>query len=164
MARSNNSTSPVLAIVITLTIACILNLLRYPEWMEFAKPDWVLLVLFYWSLALPQRVGVGWGWCMGLILDILYYSILGQHAIAKAFVALIAVSAHRRLRLYDLWQQCIIVFMVASVDIGITVWVAQIISGSTVTIHYWQSALTSALLWPVIYILLRQLRHKKGIR
>lgn len=147
-----------------MILAYILNLITYPEWMKFAKPDWVMLVLFYWCLALPDRIGVGWGWCAGLLMDILYYTILGQHAIGKSFVALVAVSTHRRLRLYDLWQQCIVVFFVASIDIGITVWIANLVSGAVITIHYWQSALTSALLWPVIYNLLRLLRHKKGIR
>ena len=148
----------------TFVIALILNLVSYPEWMKYAKPDWVLLVLFYWCLAMPQKVGVGYGWLVGLMMDVLYYAILGQYAIAKAFVAFIASSAHQRLRLYDLWQQCFVIFIVASFDIAITVWIFHLTSGIEISILYWQSALISSLLWPVIYNLLRVLRHRTGIR
>lgn len=144
-------------------IALFLNIAQYPEWMKYAKPDWVMLVLFYWCLAVPHRIGVGCGWLSGIVLDILYYSLLGQHAVGKAFVALIAVSIHRRVRLYGLWQQCILVFIVASIDIGFTVWVYQLTANTEIRLVFWQSALTSCLIWPIVYNVLRLLRHKIGI-
>jgi rod shape-determining protein MreD len=150
-------------ILTTFVIALFLNSLPYPDWMKYAKPDWVMLVLFYWCLAVPNRIGVGYGWLSGFVMDILYYSLLGQHAIGKAFVALVAVSTHRRLRLYDLWQQCIVVFIVASIDIGITVWVYHLTEDTEIQLVFWLSALTSCLIWPVVYNLLRLLRHRSDI-
>ena len=164
MAVTSGQPSPMPVVFWTLVCALILNMVRYPEWMVYARPDWVLLVLFYWSLAIPQRVGVGTGWLTGLAMDILNYSILGQHAIAKSMVALAGVSAHRRLRLYELWQQCVVVFVIACIDIGITTWIYHLAHDTPVKLVYWQSALTSCLLWPVIYNMLRLLRHRKGIR
>jgi rod shape-determining protein MreD len=164
MIRDNGEKSPFWIILMTFVIAIILNLMPYPEWMKYAKPDWVLLVLFYWCLALPNRIGVGCGWFVGLILDVLYYSILGQHAVAKAFVAFVPAASHQRLRLYDLWQQCIVIFIVATVDIAITVWISHLVDHSEVSILNWQSALTTCLLWPLTYNVLRVLRHKRGIR
>ena len=156
--------SPFLVILITLAIALLLNIMPYPQWAKYAKPDWVLLVLFYWCLAMPHRIGVGGGWLSGMMMDILYYSLLGQHAVGKAFVALIAVSAYRKVRLYTLWQQCILVFIVASIDIGFTVWVYYVTADTEVRLVFWQSAFASCLIWPIIYNLLRFLRHKTGIR
>jgi rod shape-determining protein MreD len=161
--RKHKSRSPFWMILSTFIIALLLNMFPYPDWMKYAKPDWVLLVLFYWCLAVPERVGVGCGWLVGLAMDVLYYSLMGQHAIGKTFVALIGVYAHRRLRLYELWQQCIVVFVVATIDIAFTVWIYNITAGVEVRIIYWQSALTTCLIWPVIYTLLRQLRHRSGI-
>ena len=74
------------------------------------------------------------------------------------------VSVHRRLRLYELWQQCGVVFVIACIDIGITTWIYHLANDTPVKLVYWQSALTSCLLWPVIYNMLRFLRHRKGIR
>ena len=152
------------AILVTFFVAMILNIVSYPEWMQYAAPDWVLLVLFYWCLALPERIGVGYGWLAGLFLDILYYSILGQHAVGMAFVALIAVSGHRRIRLYELWQQCIVVLVVATISIAFRVWIYNLTSGTEIRLEFWQSALTTSLMWPVVYNILRLVRHRSGIR
>ncbi|MCY3768284.1 MAG: rod shape-determining protein MreD [Gammaproteobacteria bacterium] len=164
MARVRQTKAPAFAIFITFVLAYVLNLVNYPEWMRYAKPDWVLLVLFYWCLAVPDRVGVGTGWLAGLGLDIFYYALFGQHAVAKAFVAFVAVTDHQHLRLYALWEQCIVVFLVASVDIGITAWIYYVTANIEIQLIYWQSALASCLLWPLVYILLRGLRHRVGIR
>ncbi len=147
-------------VLVTLTIGFILNLVTYFEWMKYAKPDWVLLILFYWCLEIPDRVGVGCGWVSGLMTDILNYSLLGQHAVAKAFVAFFAVTASHRIRGYEPWRQCIVVFFIASIDIGITVSVANLTTDTEVRLVYWQSALMSALIWPFIYMTLRFLRKR----
>lgn len=163
-SRRDQPRSPYGVILATFAIALVLNILDYPEWMSHAEPDWVLLVLFYWCLATPDRIGVGAGWIVGILLDILYYALLGHHAVGKAFVALVAVSAHRRLRLYHLWQQCIVVFLVASVDIALVEWIYHLTQKAPIQVIYWQSALVTALIWPVIYNALRLLRHRTGIR
>lgn len=147
-------------VLVTLTIGFVLNLVTYFEWMKYAKPDWVLLILFYWCLEIPDRIGVGWGWVSGLVIDILNYSLLGQHAVAKAFVAFFAVAASRRIQGYDPWQQCIVVFFIASIDIAITVLIANLTTDAEVRLVYWQSALMSALIWPFIYMILRFLRKR----
>ncbi len=160
---AHTAKSPFWIILLTFVIALLLNMLPYPLWMRYAKPDWVLLVLFYWCLAMPHRVGIGCGWLSGMVMDVLYYSLLGQHAIGKAFVALIAISTHQRLRLHNLWQQCILLFIVASIDIGFTVWIYHISASTEIRLVFWQSALASCLIWPLVYNLLRLLRHRTGI-
>lgn len=143
--------------------ALALMIVEYPEWMRYARPDWVTLVLFYWCLAVPQHIGVGSGWMLGLLLDVLQFSLLGQHAVGKAFVAMVANHFHRRLRMYSLWQQCVVVFIVSSVDIAIVAWVYHLTDNAPILWQYWQSALTTTLLWPVAYYLLRRLRRRGGI-
>ena len=163
MSRYRFRKSPYGIVLVTLAIGLILDLVTYFEWMKYAEPDWVLLILFYWCLIMPDRIGVGYGWIAGLMIDILNYSLLGQHAVAKAFVALFAVTTSRRIRTYDLWQQCIIVFFISSIDIGITVWIANITGNTGIRLVYWQSALMSALLWPVIFIALRFLSMRRRV-
>lgn len=150
-------------IVLTLLAALFLNVMPYPEWAKYARPDWVTLVLFYWCLATPNRVGVGVGWLMGLLLDIMQYSLFGVQAIGKAFVALLAVSAHRRLRLYHPGQQCAVVFLIAALDIGIVAWIHHLAGDAAIRPHYWQGAIATALLWPPLSVLLRMLRRRSGV-
>ncbi len=147
----------------TLLLALFLTVLPYPEWAKFARPDWVTLALFYWCLAMPRRVGVGVGWLVGLLLDLLQYALFGQHALGKALIALVAVGAHRRLRLYPVWQQCLVVLAVSALDIAIVVWVYHLTAAAEVRLAYWQAALTTALLWPVAYTVLRKVRRYSGL-
>jgi len=67
------------------------------------------------------------------------------------------------LRLRPLWQQCAVVGVVAAADIGIVVWVHHLTGGVEVRLHYWQSAVATALLWPVAYIVMRKLRQRSGL-
>ncbi len=147
----------------SFAVAFLLTVLPYPDWMRFAVPHWVSLVLFYWCLAVPERVGVGSGWIVGLLLDLLLHTLFGVHAIAMAFVAMVGVSFHRRLRLYHLWQQCVVVFGVCAIEITFVGWIFHLTNAAELRLVYWQAAFTTALVWPVVYTLLRFLRQRSGI-
>ena len=162
MAEDTSRQSLLPLILSTFLVAYILTRFSYPDWIKYATPDWVFMVLFYWCLAIPERVGTASGWVAGLLLDVLNYSVLGQHAIAMAFVALVVVSTHRRIRLYSLWQQCLVVFVLSAVTIGIKLWVYNLAYGNEYQLAYWQAALTTSLVWPVFYGLMRYL--KKWVR
>ena len=147
----------------SFAVALTLTVLPYPDWMRFAVPHWVSLVLFYWCLAIPERVGVGSGWLAGLLLDLLLHTIFGVHALALAFVAMIGVTFHRRIRLYHIWQQCVIVLVVTTVEISFLAWVFNLIHDTGFRLQYLQAALTTALVWPVVYTLLRFFRQRSGM-
>jgi len=133
---------------------------RIPAGWRFARPDWVTLALFYWCLATPKWVGIGGGWLAGLMLDLLQYTLLGQHALGKA---LVAAMARPRLRLRPLWQQCAVVFVASSLDILIVAWAHHLAGGVDIRLHFWQSALATALLWPLAYTVMRKLRQRSGL-
>lgn len=147
----------------SIAVALLLTVIPYPEWMRFAVPHWVTLVLFYWSIALPERVGVGSGWITGLILDLLQHTLFGMNAVSKAFVTMVGGVGHRRLRMYHVWQQCIVILLIATVEIAFVSWVFHLTNRVEIRLIYWQAALTTALVWPVVYALLRFLRQRSGI-
>lgn len=147
----------------SLVAAMLLAIIPYPDWMHFAVPRWVSLVLFYWCIAIPDRVGVGSGWIVGLVMDLLLHTLLGMHAVSMAFVAMVGVTFHRRIRLYQLWQQCLMVFIITVIEIAFTGWVFHLTNGVSLDLVYWQAALTSALVWPVVYTVLRFLRQRSGM-
>ena len=74
-------------IAASLLLALLLSVWPLPLWAQWGRPEWVAMVLIYWVLALPARVGIGVCWFTGLVLDILEGSPPGQNALALGVVA-----------------------------------------------------------------------------
>jgi len=151
-------------IALTFVIALMLTMLPLPDWAHVFRPEWVAMVLIYWVLALPERIGVGVGWVMGLLLDVVKGTLLGQHALALALVAYLTHHLHQRIRVFPLWQQALFVLMLVALDQMIVLWIKGIIGQSPETWLYWLPSLTSMLLWPWVFLILRDMRRKFQVR
>jgi rod shape-determining protein MreD len=147
------------AIVTSFVVALMLTMLPLPDWAEPARPEWVAMVLIYWCMALPARVGIGVGWLMGLLVDVTRGALLGQHALALALVAYITLSLHQRLRVYPLWQQSLVVLMLVALEQLLVLWIKGVIGQSPGSWAYWLPSLTSMLLWPWMFLILRDVRR-----
>ena len=101
-------------IILTLLVALVASITPLPLSVDPFRPDWVLVVLLYWSLALPSRVNIITAWFMGLILDILLGSVLGVHAAAMALAVYIFVGNFQKIRNFSVWQQALIVGVVSA--------------------------------------------------
>ena len=98
-------------IFFTIIIALILTLLPMPGWTAWLRPAWVLLALIYWSMDKPYRVNVGTAWIVGIILDVLNGTLLGEHALALTIVIYTVVRMHSRLQMFPLLQQGLSIFL-----------------------------------------------------
>ena len=87
---------------LTLFVAFMLTIMPLPDWVVEFRPDWVTLVLIYWAMALPTKVGVTTAWLAGLMLDVSHGAILGQHALGLMLVIYIVHIQHQRLRVVSL--------------------------------------------------------------
>lgn len=147
-------------IVISFVIALILTELPLPTWAAVWRPAWIALVLIYWCMAVPQRVGVGVGWSLGLILDLLLGTLLGQHALGLSIVAFVTHKLHQRVRVLPLWQQGISVFALVLLYQMLVMWVNGIQGRPIDPWAYWAAPLTSTVLWPWTFVVLRDVRRK----
>jgi rod shape-determining protein MreD len=151
-------------LLLTFVIAQMLQMLPLPEWMQTLRPDWVALVLIYWCIAVPERVGVGIGWLVGLMLDVAQGSLLGQNALALAVVAYLAIRLHQRIRLFPLWQQAVSALLLVTLHLMLVLWIKGATERSAETWAYWLPALSSMLAWPPVFIVLRGLRRAYRVR
>ena len=60
-------------------------------------PDVLLLLLAFWGVHQPARVGMGAAFVLGLCMDVGQSSLLGQHALAYTLVLFATRLTHRRL-------------------------------------------------------------------
>ena len=146
-------------ILLTFVAAYVLAVLPLPPWLQWARPEWVALTLIYWCIALPQRVGIATGLVFGVGLDVLEGSALGQNAFALVVLALLSLILYQRLRVYSLWQQAGVVFILVGINQLICQWVQNLQGISTLPRLFLLPALSSALLWPMVLHSLRGLRR-----
>jgi rod shape-determining protein MreD len=92
-------------IATSLLGAFALNLL--PLGRQPAMPDWLALVLVFWGVHQPRRVGIGWAFGFGLLMDVHQGALLGQHALAYALLGFVAISVHRRLLWFGVAAQAV---------------------------------------------------------
>lgn len=145
-------------IVFTVFIAWALALLPMPDWAVPFRPEWTLIVLVYWAMAVPNRVGIVWCWLAGLALDVLMGSLLGQHAVALAMVGWIVARLHLQIRVFPEWQQAIVMLALVGLYEFVLFWTDGI-SGTRSEIR-WGPVITTALLWPWAMLSLRATRRR----
>lgn len=147
-------------IVASFVAALLLSMVVMPGWAAPFRPEWTVLVLIYWCLALPHRVSVGYGWLVGLCVDVLSGALLGQHALGFAVIAYLVVKLHQRLRVFPIWQQALSVMVFVALEQLLVLWVQGMIGMARESWTYWLPSIVSGLLWPWTFLLLRRLRRR----
>lgn len=147
----------------SLLVALTLRVMDWPQTLASLNPDWVMLVLVYWSLAAPERVGVGSAWLTGLFTDVMTGRLLGQHAFVYALIAYICARFHLRLRLFPMLQQMAFILLCLLVSQFMMFWLETLRGKSVLNWFYWLPSLTGALTWPLVQALLSRFNRRQSI-
>lgn len=147
-------------IALSFVIALGLAKLPMPDWAELWRPSWVALVLIYWCIAVPERTGVISGWIVGLLVDVMSGTLLGQHGLAFAVTAFAAHKLHRQMRVLPLWQQAVTVFGLVFISQLLILWTNGIKGTVFAFTAYLTVPFVSMLLWPWVFVVLRDARRR----
>jgi rod shape-determining protein MreD len=148
--------------LVTVVIALVLSISLFPVgWFEF-RPEWLGLVVFYWTFRAPAQFGILMAWCLGLLLDVLEATPLGTNALGMALIAFLVLTIHQRLRMHPLPQQCLMVFLLLGINQMLVHFIKQMLGADTAGFSYLWPALTSAVAWPFVSGLLDRLNRKLG--
>lgn len=144
----------------TFVLAALLTVFPLPAWLEAYRPEWVALVVIYWVMALPDRIGLFTAWIVGFFLDVLEGSLLGLNALALALVAYLALSLYQRMRMFTAIQQSSTILILVGIHQLLAFWVLTANSQNTApNLIFMISALSSAIVWPFVFFGLRYLRR-----
>ncbi len=149
-----------LFIALSLLAALLLNWLPWNGVWLALRPDFVALVLLYWCIHKPYRVGIGSAWIMGIFADVADASLFGQHALAYTLLAFGGVVLHRRLQMFDLRQQTSQVFGIFALTYAVYALVHWQVNGYVVWL-YFLGCLTSTLLWAPLSIMFQAMRQMR---
>lgn len=151
-------------ILLTLLVATILAVLPLSRDLAWWRPEWTLLVLVYWTIALPHRVGLATALVVGLVLDVMEGALIGQNMLALGVVVTISRLMYQRLRLFTPLQQALLLFVLVGMHQLIAQWIQSLQGGGATSFVFLLPAISSALLWPLVLVGLRALRRGFGVR
>ena len=136
----------------------------FPEEIGFLRPELVLMTLIYWVIALPHRAGVVLAWISGLIMDILVGNFLGQFGCSFVIISFVVLQFYQRLRMFSVWQQAILVSGLIILHRGLSFLFVYFFDGSIPSLWQVMPAISSALVWPLVFLLLRAFRRSLKLR
>ncbi|GGC57679.1 rod shape-determining protein MreD [Marinobacter halophilus] len=147
---------------VTVVLALVLSISLFPVgWFEF-RPEWLGLVVFYWTFRAPAQFGILMAWCLGLLLDVLESAPLGTNALGMALIAFLVLTIHQRLRMHPLPQQALMVFLLLGINQMLVHFIKQLLGADSAGFSYLWPALTSAIAWPFVCGLLDRLNRQMG--
>lgn len=151
-------------ILLTFIVALMATIMPLPIAVDAFRPDWILVVVLYWCLALPNRVNVITAWLLGLLLDILLGSVLGIHAAAMALSVYIIAGNFQKIRNFSVWQQALIVGVLSALYHLLVFWFQRFLTDVVFLPHYLYPVITTVILWPWAFLLLRKIRRHFKIK
>jgi len=160
--RKNIATNNWLLVPLSFLSAFILTLLPMPDWTAWLRPAWILMVVIYWIIVLPNRFGIATAWFAGILLDVLNGTLLGEHALAMTVAAFLAVRMQIRFRMFPWIQQAFGILLMVFVYQLILFCVQGFAGQPFVRWLYWLNPVTSMLLWPWVFNVLRHCQRRFG--
>lgn len=149
-------------ILLSLAVALVLAIVHLPEtwpqWLGWLRPSWVAVVVFFWVMELPHRLGLISAWMVGVAADVLQADPLGLNGILLAGITYIAWRFYERLRMYSVIQQCGVVFLLVLASELLRALVQDAAWERGVSWGILLPAATSMLVWPVVYLILQRFR------
>ena len=148
-------------ILLTILLSLFVSLITLP--LGYYSPEWILLVLIYWAIAIPSINKLFLAFLLGFLTDIVLGQVLGISSLFYVVLIYIVLRLYNSLRYMTIAQQSFVIFFLIIVKQHLLIW-AYIIIGKTIE---YQAILIgsfmNAFLWPLIFFALRYVRRKFNI-
>ena len=151
-------------VILTFILALAFEVMPLPDALQAFRPPLVMMILIYWTMMWPQRVGVGTAFCIGICLDILHGQLLGQNALALIVVTYLTLRFHLQIRIFPLWQLTMTVFALLTFNALLQLLVEGLAGFSAGGLMRWTQVLTGTLLWPFVMGAMDRLRMTVEMR
>jgi rod shape-determining protein MreD len=157
---SRDRASRRLPVIITLVVGLMLAIMPLPDAVRSLRPDWLALLMIFWAIQLPRTWSVGTAWIVGIVLDVAYGTLLGQHALALCVVVFVTVRLHLLMRVFPLLQLTATVFALLALYQFILFWINGVAGVSSPSITYWGPVIAGTLIWPPVYLFMSGIRYR----
>lgn len=149
------------AVIVTIIIAFALTILPIREELTVFRPEWLALTFIHWGLMAPGKSSLLVAWFVGILVDILFGSIIGQHGLGYTIVLFMTLRIRPRLLLDSFFQQIFAVFLVLGTYLLINLWILGITGNTPQGWSYWFTVLSSLIIWPFYHYFLQQFHARR---
>ncbi|MCE9679797.1 rod shape-determining protein MreD [Shewanella sp. AS1] len=149
---------------LSLLVAMVFQIMPLPSIVEPWRPDWVLLVIFYWAMALPHRYNILTAWILGVLLDILLGAHLGIRAFAISLAVYVVVLHFQRLRNFPMWQQALMMSTLVCLYHLLVFWLQFVVNVASFEFNIFLPVISSLFIWPWVFWILRRIRRIYKVR
>lgn len=149
---------PVWLMPVSVILALLLGLLPLPDALLPLRPYWLALVVAYWLIEAPDRLGLGFAFIVGLVADLTFGSLLGEQALRLVVMGFILQRFRARLRFFPLAQQALAIGGLLLNDRIVTAAIHVALGVPLLPRAFWLAPLAGMLLWPPMFLVLDALR------
>ncbi|MGC7559711.1 rod shape-determining protein MreD [Pasteurella sp. PK-2025] len=153
-----------LIVICIFIVALVLEIAPWPTDFQHFKPAWLVMILVYWVLSIPERVSIGFAFVLGVLWDLVLGSILGVHALVLSLFTYVIARNHLILRNLSLWMQSILILLLVFCIRLSIFFIELFIHSASFNWEEIYGALISGLLWPWVFLLLRKIRRQLQLR
>jgi rod shape-determining protein MreD len=145
---------------VSALVALGLAVLPLPTVLESFRPDFLVLVVFYWCIESPRAGGLGLAFASGLALDVVHGVVLGQHALALTLMAAWITNLRLRIRVFSVLSQCLTIFALLTGYQFVLFWVDGATGNPVTNFSRWLAPVIGALLWPLLVSVLGRAQER----
>jgi len=140
--------------------ALALAVIPLPSALDALRPDFLVLVVFFWSIESPRAGGLALAFFAGLALDVINGVVLGQHALALTLMAAWATHLRLRLRVFSILSQSLTIFALLTGYQFVLFWVDGATGNPVTSFGRWLAPIIGAVIWPLLAGTLGRLRER----
>lgn len=146
---------------VSVLLALLLGMLPLPEALQPLRPYWLALVVAYWIIEAPERVGLTFAFLCGLLADLAWGGLLGEQSLRLLVMAFILDRFRSQLRFFPLPQQMLAIGALLLNDRMIQAFLHLVFGKPQLPASYWLAPLLGMLLWLPLYLVLDTLRLER---
>jgi rod shape-determining protein MreD len=147
-------------ILLSALVALGMAIVPLPAVAESFRPDFLVLVVLYWSIEAPRIAGLGLAFFFGLALDVVNGVVLGQHALALTLIAAWTTNLRLRIRVFSVLSQILTIFALLTGYQFLLFWIDGATGNPVTTFSRWLAPVSGALIWPLMVALLGKLHER----
>ena len=148
-------------ILLTILLSLFVSLITLP--LGYYAPEWILLVLIYWAIAIPSINKLFLAFLLGFLADIVLGQVLGISSLFYVILIYIVLRLYNSLRYMTIAQQSFVIFFLIIIKQHLFIWAYIIIDKTVEYQAILIGSFMNALLWPLIFFALRYVRRKFNI-